>query len=110
MTDAELLATGELCAALLISHQFGEVVAQYEQSIAADIIATTYDDQKKREELYSSLWGTRGLLEFMKLQADAAATIKYPDTPPTQDNSTTQLVEVTYDDEGFERATDGTDY
>ena len=111
MTDAELLATGELCAALLVSAQFAEVVAQYEQSIAADIISTKQDEKQKREELYASLWGTRGLLEFMQLQASAAATIKSPTPPPSEDNSTTQaLIEVTYDDEGFERATYGTDY
>lgn len=108
MTDAELLATGELCAALLASSQFASVVAQYEQSIAADIIATAPADKQKREELYSSLWGTRGLLEFMQLTKDAAAQIKDPSL--LKDNSTTQPIEVTYDDEGFERAPDGTDY
>lgn len=105
MTDAELLTTGELCAALLVSSQFATVVAQYEQSIAADIIATAPADKQKREELYNSLWGTRGLLEFMQLNVNAAAQIK---DPHSQDNRTTQpSIEVSYDDEGFERADDG---
>lgn len=110
MTDAELLATGELCAALLVSSQFATVVAQYEQSIAADIIATAQADKQKREDLYSSLWGTRGLLSFMQLQAHAAATIKDPTPPTTTDSTTLAPDDVSYDDEGFERATDGTDY
>ena len=109
MTDAELLATGELCAALLSSDSFSTVVGQYELTIAADMLATAPDEHKKREHLYASLWGARGLLEFMKLNVDAAAQIKDPHYSPDT-NSTTQPIEVTYDDEGFERATDGTDY
>lgn len=106
MTDAEILATGELCAALLISHQFKDVVSQYEQTIASDIIATKQDEQKRREELYSSLWGTRGLLEFMVLQADAAAAIKAekPPTDVTKEYATTEYAfdhEEQYDAEGF---------
>lgn len=103
MTDTELLITGELCAALLISVDFAAVVAQYEQSIAADIIATKQDEQKKREDLYSSLWGTRGLMEFMKLQANAAALIKSPKNPDQQEGTTDYYVEEIYDDEGFTR-------
>ena len=104
MTDAELLETGALCEALLSSSQFATVVAQYEQSIAADIIATAPPDFKKREELYSSLWGTRGLRAFMELQALAAAQIK---DPSLQNNITTpSTYYVTYDDEGFERDTE----
>jgi hypothetical protein len=100
VTDEELLVTGELCQALLTSSQFATVVAQYEQSIAADIIATAQADKQKREDLYSSLWGTRGLLEFMKLQANAAANIKTPKLPA--DHSLPDYyVEPIYDDEGF---------
>jgi hypothetical protein len=102
MTDAELLVTGELCQALLTSEQFATVVAQYEQSIAADIIATKQDDKQKREDLYSSLWGTRGLLSFMQLQANAAANIKSP-IAPTQEGVTDYHSEELYDDEGFSR-------
>ena len=101
MTDAELLVTGELCNALLTSAQFATVVAQYEQSIAADIIATKQEDHQKREDLYSSLWGTRGLLEFMKLHVIAAARINEPKPPNT--DATTDNAEPSYDDEGFER-------
>ena len=101
MNDTELLATGELCSALLISADFATVVAQYEQSIAADIIATKQDDRQKREDLYSSLWGTRGLLEFMKLHADAAAQIKSPKNPDQDPGTTDYHVEPIYDDEGF---------
>ena len=107
MTDSEILATGELCSALLISSDFAAVVAQYEQSIAADIIATKQSDKQKREDLYSSLWGTRGLLEFMKLHANAAAQIKSPKTPEqegTTDYHVEPLYESDYDDEGFPRA------
>jgi hypothetical protein len=100
MNDTELLVTGELCQALLTSSQFATVVAQYEQSIAADIIATAQADKQKREDLYSSLWGTRGLLEFMKLQANAAASIKAPQ-PPADDSLPDYHVEPLYDDEGF---------
>lgn len=46
----------------------------------------------------------------MKLNADAAATIKDPTPIPTTDSTTPSTDDVTYDDEGFERATDGTDY
>lgn len=109
MTDAELLATGELCQALLSSAQFATVVAQYEQSIAADIIATKQDDKQKREDLYSSLWGTRGLLEFMTLQANAAALIKSPQNPE-QEGTTDYHVEEIYDDEGFLRVDEENDY
>jgi hypothetical protein len=108
MTDSELLATGELCSALLISADFATVVAQYEQSIAADIIATKQDDRQKREDLYSSLWGTRGLLEFMQLQASAAATIKSPKNPDEDGSVTDYHVEPLYDDEGF--PVNGEDY
>lgn len=109
MTDAELLSTGELCAALLISAQFKTVIQRYEQSISADFLATKHNETEKREELYSNLSGAHDLLRFIELTAAASAQIKDPKNP-SEDNSTTQLIEVTYDDEGFERATDGTDY
>jgi hypothetical protein len=35
-------------------------------------------------EFYASLWGTRGLLEFMTLNANAAAAIKSPKNPDTE--------------------------
>jgi hypothetical protein len=87
---------------LLTSAQFADVVAQYEQSIAADIIATKQDDRQKREDLYSSLWGTRGLLEFMQLQASASAQIKAPKSPDQEEGVTDYHVEPLYDGEGFE--------
>ena len=90
--------TGELCQALLTSTQFATIVAQYEQSIAADIIATKQDDRQKREDLYSSLWGTRGLLEFMKLHANAAAAIKEP-KPPTDVTTEYSTTQYAWDDE-----------
>jgi hypothetical protein len=86
VNDASILATGELCEALLASDRFAEVVAQYEQSIAADFLATKQDDTKKREELYASLWGARGLLEFMKLHANASVAIKQPKPPVTTED------------------------
>jgi hypothetical protein len=99
MTDAELLVTGGLCAALLTSSDFTNIVGQYELTIAADLLATAPHETKKREHLYATLWGARGLLEFMKLNASAASAIKEPKPPM----STTDT-DVTYDDEGFERA------
>lgn len=104
MTDSELLVIGELCQALLTSSQFSEVVAQFEQSIAADIISTKPDEAAKRERLYASLWGSRDLMSFMKLNADAAATIKEP-KPPTDDTTEyatpSYAFDEQYDDEGF---------
>lgn len=82
------------------------MVAQYEQSIAADFLATSQADKQRREELYASLWGARGLLEFMKLNAQAAAAIK-DHKPPTNEDSTTGYaisIDEEYDDEGFLRA------
>lgn len=76
-----MLVTGELCDALLRSMNFKTIVAQYELTIAADFLATKQDDKTKREELYMSLWGTRGLLAYMQLNADAAAAIKNPPIP-----------------------------
>lgn len=113
MTDTEILLLGELSQALLVSSQFATIVAQYEQSIAADIIATAPGDSKKREELYSSLWGTRGLLEFMKLQANAAAAIKEPKPPEdvTKEYAETSYAfDEQYDDEGFSVTNQENDY
>jgi len=110
MTDAELLATGELCAALLIDQNFKSVVLQYELSIAADMLATKAGDKDKREELYASLWGARGLLEFMQLNADAAATIKSPKNPDQDPGTTDYHVEPIYDDEGFSVLNERDDY
>ncbi len=81
MNDNEILATGELCEALLSSMQFLDVVGKYELSIAADFLATKQADKDKREELYASLWGARGLLEYMKLNAAAAHAIRNPEPP-----------------------------
>jgi hypothetical protein len=101
LNDTEILEAGALCEALLSSLQFKTIVAQYEQTIASDILATKPEDAKKREELYSSLWGTRGLLEFMLLNVSAAATIKAP-KPPTDDSTTDyEPLEYVFDDEGF---------
>lgn len=97
MTDEQILATGELCEALLASDSFHTVVAQYEMTIAADILATKPEDTAKREELYSSLWGARGLLEYMKLNANAAASIKNP--PPPTDSTTDLFDDHRADDE-----------
>jgi hypothetical protein len=113
LNDTEILVTGELCQALLSSAQFATIVAQYEQSIAADIIATKPDDQKKREELYNSLWGTRGLLVFMQLHANAAATIKEPkpETDITKEYTLPQYdFDEAYDNEGFSRDQESNDY
>lgn len=99
MTDEEILETGELCAALLSSNRFSDIVAKYELTIAADILATAPDASKRREELYASLWGARGLLEFMKLNADAAGAILASKQPSNEDAhpvSTNGFVE--YDD------------
>jgi hypothetical protein len=109
VNDTEILEAGALCEALLSSLQFKTIVAQYEQTIASDILATKPEDAKKREELYSSLWGTRGLLEFMLLNVNAAATIKAP--KPPHDDSTTDYapIEYDFDDEGFSRADESED-
>lgn len=107
MTDQELLATGELCAALLIDQNFKTVVTMFEQSIAADMLATKAADSKKREDLYASLWGSRELLAFMQLTAEAAASIKTPKNPDTEgttDYHVEPLADSGYDDEGFPRA------
>jgi hypothetical protein len=89
MTDNEMLVTGELCDALLHSMHFNTIVAQYERTIAADILATKQDDKNRREELYQSLWGSRGLLAYMQLNADTAAAIKNPPIP--EDDVTTDF-------------------
>jgi hypothetical protein len=110
VTDTEILEAGALCEALLSSLQFKTIVSLYEQTIASDILATKQEDKDKREALYSSLWGTRGLLEFMKLNADAAATIKAP-KPPEQDGTTDYApIDYDFDDEGFPRANESDDY
>lgn len=107
MTDAELLATGGLCQALLVDQNFKTVITAFELSLAADMLATKADDGKKREQLYSSLWGARELLAFMQLNAEAAATIKADKPPPiegTTDYHVEPLADSGYDDEGFPRA------
>lgn len=76
MNDNEILAKGELCEALLASADFTTILGQYELTIAADLLATAPHEQKKREQLYATLWGARGLLEFMTLNVKAAAAIK----------------------------------
>lgn len=98
------MATGELCEALLVSHQYSTIVAQYEMTIAADILSTAPADKAKREELYASLWGARGLLEYMKLNASAAASIRDNANSPT--DSTIDPVEVATDDYDDQRADD----
>lgn len=114
MNDTEILATGELCAALLASDGFKTVMGQYELTIAADLLATAPHETKKREQLYASLWGTRGLLSYMKLNVDAAAMIKAP--KPPEDDSTTDYAppeydfNVEYDDEGFPVHNNENDY
>lgn len=85
MNDNEILVTGELCEALLSSSKFIDIVGKYELTIAADFLATAPADKAKREELYASLWGARGLLEFMKLNANAAASIRNPNPQVTTD-------------------------
>jgi hypothetical protein len=114
MNDTEILATGELCEALLASEGFKTVMGQYELSIAADILATKASDKERREELYHALWGARGLLSYMQLNVNAATAIKTP-KPPTDDSTTDYHVEeydfnADYDDEGFPRANESTDY
>jgi hypothetical protein len=111
MTDGEILLTGELCQALLTSEGFKTVVAQYELTIAADILSTKADDKAKREELYFTLWGARGLREYMQLQADAASHIK-AEKPPTDEGTTDYSTpSYVYDDEGFEvRRAEENDY
>jgi hypothetical protein len=113
MNDTEILATGELCEALLASEGFKTVMGQYELSIAADILATKAEDKGRREELYHSLWGARGLLSFMQLNANAAASIKAP--KPPEDDTTEYATpdydfNVEYDDEGFPRVNEENDY
>jgi hypothetical protein len=81
------------------------IIAQYEQTIASDVLATHPHETKKREQLYATLWGARGLLEFMKLNAAAAANIK-AEKAPTPEGTTDYYVEPLYDDEGFPRAED----
>jgi hypothetical protein len=110
MTDAELLETGELCEALLVNHNFKSIVVQYELSIAADMLATKPGDKARREELYASLWGARGLLEFMQLNVNAAATIKTPKNPDQDPGTTDYHVEPIYDDEGFPVHNNENDY
>lgn len=100
MNDNEILATGELCEALLASSKFTTIVAQYELTIAADFLATAPADKSKREELYASLWGARGLLEYMKLNANAAAAIREP-KPPT-DSTTDPVAVEDFDDQRAE--------
>lgn len=82
------METGALCEALLSSMHFKSIVAQYEQTIAADFLATKQEDKAKREELYASLWGARGLLEYMLLNKNAAAAIKDKDNQPPTDDTT----------------------
>lgn len=101
MTDQELLETGGLCAALLSDQRFQSVVAQFELSLAADMLATKSSEAKKREDLYASLWGARELLAFMQLNAEAAAQIKSPKNPDQDPGTTDYHVEPRYDDEGF---------
>lgn len=104
MTDTEILLLGELSQALLVSSEFETIVAQYKQSIASDIMATTPADTAKREQLYFSLLGVEGLLEFMKLQAAAAAHIKSPKPPEdvTKEYPTIDYAfDEQYDGEGF---------
>jgi hypothetical protein len=91
------------------------VLGQYELSIAADILATKADDKAKREELYHSLWGVRGLLSYMQLNVNTAHAIKTP--RPPEDDSTTDYATPQYDyydggfdDEGFPRANNENDY
>jgi hypothetical protein len=113
MNDAEILFTGELCQSLLTSEGFKTVVAQHELAIASDMLATKGEDKARREELYWTLWGARSLLEYMQLQATAAAHIK-AEKPPTEEGTTdyAQPALVLYDDEGFEiqRANEENDY
>lgn len=99
MNDNEILATGTLCAALLVSSDFKTVIGWYEQSIAAAFLSTGSGDTAKREELYANLWGARDLLTFIETTAAAAKAITEPKPP-----STTEPIDVDYDDEGFERA------
>lgn len=110
MTDSELLATGELCAALLVNQDFKTVVVQFELSLAADMLATKPGDAKRREELYASLWGARELLSFMQLNADAAAMIQSPKNPDQDPGTTDYHVEPIYDDEGFPVRNNENDY
>lgn len=72
-------------------------------TIASDILSTAPADKAKREELYASLWGARGLLEYMKLNANAAASIREP-LPPT--DSTTDPIGLVNDDYDDQRADD----
>jgi hypothetical protein len=89
-------------------------MGQYELSIAADILATKAEDKAKREELYHSLWGARGLLSYMQINVNAAHAIKTP--RPPEDDSTTDYAtpdyafDAEYDDEGFPRANNENDY
>lgn len=110
MTDSELLATGGLCAALLADQNFQSVVAQFELSLAADMLATKSSEAKKREDLYASLWGARELLAFMQLTAEAAAHIQSPKNPEQDPGTTDYHVEPRYDDEGFPVLNDENDY
>lgn len=83
------------------------MVSQYELTIASDILSTKAEDKAKREDLYHTLWGARGLLQYMQLQASAAAHIK-AEKPPTEDGTTDydSPALVSYDDEGFEHRAD----
>ena len=96
ITDNEILVTGELCEALLASDKFTTIIAQYELTIAADILATAPQETKKRESLYATLWGARGLLEFMKVNMNAAQTIKNEHQQP---HVTTEDAAYEYDGE-----------
>lgn len=89
MNDNEILVTGELCEALLASNHFSIILAQYELTIAADLLATAPHEARKREGLYATLWGARGLLSYMKLNAEAASKIKsdFNKTPVTTDET-----------------------
>lgn len=95
MNDQEILVKGELCLALLTSTHFTTILGEYELTIAADLLATAPHEAKKREHLYATLWGARGLLSYMKLNADAAAKLKadYNRTPVTTDETAYEYVE-----------------
>ena len=81
MNDNDILATGTLCAALLVSSDFKQVVSWYEQSIAAAFLSTGSGDTAKREELYANLWGARDLLTFIETTAAAAKSHHRTQTP-----------------------------
>jgi hypothetical protein len=106
MTDNEILETGALCEALLSSMHFKTIVAQYEMTIAADFLATKQEDKQKREDLYASLWGARGLLEYMTLNARTAAAIKDKDNQPPTDTIETDY----YSSDDFDVFEEENDY